>query len=245
MKRLWILLLILFTVLGFSGMADAKLIKIGTAVIKGGEGWSMLEGGPPGAGGPGTQGGAAKEYNLIYEDDQGLIWLDYTSPANLWPKQMEWAAGLNAPGVLTCKFDPGITVSWEGDWRLPKTVDGTRRYGYDGTTTAGFNITTSELGHLYYVSLGNVGYYEKDGTPRPGWGTQPAGQYPWGLKNKGPFTNLREGQYWSGTEYSADPIHAWDFNMSFGAQEGNIVFKEVHPYLGIAVRQGKVSGIGN
>jgi hypothetical protein len=228
-KRAWILLLILFAVVGFSGTAKAELIVIGTATIRGDT--SAGDAGMPG------RGANTSEYNLIYEDDQGLIWLDYTNPGNRWPQQMGWAAGLNDLGVLTYKFDPGISVSWGGDWRLPETMDGARRFGYDGTTTVGFNITSSELGHLFYLSLGNRGYYDTKGTPGTGW-------FPdsnWGPKNTGPFENLQAGMYRSGTEYSIYPQHAWAFNFAFGHQ-GNKSFKSSYPYLGIAVRPGTVSG---
>lgn len=234
-KRAWILLLILFAIVTFSGVVDAKLIKIGTAAISGGaaSGGAGMSGPSRGAGQPGE--GGSNEYKLIYEDDQGLIWLDYTNPGNRWPQQMSWAAGLNDPGVLTYKFDPGITVSWEGDWRLPKTMDGARRFGYDGTTTVGFNITTSELGHLFYVSLGNRGYYDIKGMPGTGW-------FPdsdWGPKNTSPFSNLEPDMYWSCTEYSIYPQHAWAFHFAFGHQ-GNKSFKSSYPYCGLAVRPGKV-----
>ena len=93
---------------------------------------------------------------------------------------------------------------------VPATVDGPWVYGYDGTTTAGYNITTSEMGHLYYSSLGNKGYVATDGTwPQPGWG----------LKNTSPFINLQADFYWSGTEYSADPFYyAWNFYFYVGTQ---------------------------
>jgi len=241
-KRAWTWLFILFLVIGFSGIADAKLIKIGTAVINNGgaEGGGM--GGPAGSGmpmGSGMQGGAvgSSECNLIYEDDQGLIWLDYTSRSGRnWDGVVSWAAGLNDKGALTIKPDPGVSVSWEGDWRLPKTKDGARRFGYDGTTTAGFNITTSELGYLYYVSLGNLGYYDKNGNPTgEGWYPDSA----WGPKNMGPFKNLQASVYWS-SEYSIAPLHAWSFNLAFGDQN-NTAFKTSYPYLGIAVRPAKVT----
>ena len=37
-------------------------------------------------------------------------------------------------------------IDWETGWRLPLTQD----------TTSGFNVTGSEMGHLFYVSLGNI-----------------------------------------------------------------------------------------
>lgn len=214
MRKAWMLISILFAVTAFSVSASAGLMTIGSVTYKG------------------------KDYNLIYEDDQGLIWMDYTNQRTKWPQQVSWADGLNAPEALTYKLNPEVIVSWEGDWRLPKTVDGPRKNGNDGTTTAGCNITTSEMGHLYYESLGNLGYYDTNGNPRPGWGG-PRIQEGWGLKNKGPFKNLQPYSYWSGTEYSINPEHAWDFNMYFGSQ-GNLAFKDAYNYSGMAVRQGKV-----
>jgi hypothetical protein len=201
-KKVWMLLFTLFTVLVFLDMANAGLTKIGTATYEG------------------------KDYNLIYEDDQGLIWLDYSHPAQRsggpWFSQMKWAAGLNDSGVLTYNFNTGIKVSWQGSWRLPLTVDGARKWGYDGSTTAGFNIATSEMGHLFYKSLENIGYYDTKGKPRPGWGKSDS-QHEWGLKNKGPFENLQaDACYYSGTPYGPNPKDlVWIFNMYYGSQFQN------------------------
>jgi hypothetical protein len=238
MKRASIFVLILFfAVTVISGTADARLIKIGTITINNStDGAQASGGGMPGDAAPTGMPGGAKEYNLIYEDDQGLVWLDYTNNGGAWYGQVNWAAGLNSAGVITYKLDPGVSVTWDGGWRLPKTVDGGRTFGYDGTTTAGFNITTSELGHLYYISLGNLGYYDTRGNQGSGWYPDSA----WGLKNKGPFTNLKVGNYWSGTEYSLLTTHAWAFCTSFGEQS-SVSFKGSYPYMAIAVRQARVA----
>jgi len=94
------------------------------------------------------------------------------------------------------------------DWRLPTTMDGMfTGYGYTGTTTAGYNITTGEMGYMFYENLGNLGYQATDGTaPQPGWG----------LTNTGPFTNLLPIYYWSDTTYATDPAHAWNFGFANG-----------------------------
>src|SRR3989304_8626967 len=78
--------------------ADAILTNIGTATYGGGS------------------------YNLIHDDDIGLIWLDYSNAPNTWQNQVNWAAGLNGVGVLTYNINPGVTVTWGGNWRLPSAL---------------------------------------------------------------------------------------------------------------------------
>ncbi len=138
---------------------------------------------------------------LIYDSDFNITWYDYTKSQDTWDNQMTWASG------LTVNF--GGTIY--DDWRLPSTVDGPYVWGNDGTTTAGYNITSSEMGHLFYTELGNKGYCSTSGyCPQAGWG----------LKNEGPFTHLDPvGYYWSSTEYAATPSNAWFFNFYTGAQQ--------------------------
>lgn len=108
---------------------------------------------------------------LIYDDDLNITWYDYTTSLDTWQNQVNWAS------ALTVIF--GGTIY--DDWRLPSTVDGPWVWGYDGTTTGGYNITSNEMGHLFYTELGNLGLYATDGTnPQPCYG----------LTNTGYFLNL-------------------------------------------------------
>ena len=143
---------------------------------------------------------------LIYDDDLDITWLQDANYAMTsgydadglmnWLPAVTWADELEY-------YDSERDVTWD-DWRLPITVDGPYERGYDGTTTGGWNITTSEMGYMFYESLGNLGYYALDGTyPQPGWG----------LNNTDPFINLQPKRYWSGTEYGANPASAWDFTF--------------------------------
>ena len=197
-------------VLVFSaGQADATLLEtIGTA----------------------TYGGS--DYNLIWDPDISVVWLDFSNPMNTWDNQVAWAAGLNGAGVLTYNIDPGYSVNWGSNvWRLPSTVDGLSVWGYDGTTTAGYNITTSEMGHLYYDELENLGMVATDGTsPQPSWG----------LNKTGDFTQLIASWYWSGTEYAADSGYAWVLGIHYGGQNNDL---KDYPSYGLAVRSGDVSAI--
>jgi len=87
---------------------------------------------------------------VINDTDRNITWLDYSNAPDTWQNQVSWAANL----AVTVN---GVTYD---NWRLPATVDGPYVWGYDGTTTAGYNITTSEMGHLYYTELVNKGYYD-------------------------------------------------------------------------------------
>ena len=142
---------------------------------------------------------------LIYDDVLGITWLQdanyartsgYDSDGRMaWYDAVAWANQLVYQGYE--------------DWRLPTTMDGPWEWGYDGTTTAGYNITTSEMGYMYYENLGNLGFYATDGTyEQPGWG----------LSNTGPFINLQPRFYWSGTENAPHPDAAWLFFFDYGYQ---------------------------
>lgn len=168
---------------------------------------------------------------MIYDDVLKITWLQDANYAKTssydddgemtWADAVAWADQLVYGG-----FD---------DWRLPTTVDGPFVWGYDGTTTGGYNVTTSEMGHMYYVTLGNLGQYAIDGTFRPTG---------WGLANAGPFDNLQRYYYWSGTEYGYEvpnvPSQAWDFSFKHGMQGVFDIDTEIHYLYAWAVRDGDV-----
>ena len=172
--------------------------------------------------GTGTITDVEGSFQLIYDSDLNITWLDHTMDYGDWDDwngQMTWAANL----VVTVNG-----VSYD-NWRLPSTVDGPSEVGTNGTTTAGYNITTSEMGHLFYTELGNKAYYATDGSMQAGYG----------LTNKGPFANLVSGVYWSGTEYSANPGSAWFFYTD-GYQD---VFTEDHRLSALAVLPGQIQAV--
>lgn len=207
MKRIFLLCCIFLL---FFNSANAALKTIGTATYNG------------------------AEYKLIWDDNNNgnsVVWLDYSNGPDIWSNQVSWASGLNGAGVLTYNIDSAYTVDWgTSSWRLPTTVDGPYIYGKDGTTTAGYNITSSEMGHLYYAELGNLGTYAKDGIYQTGWG----------LHNVGDFDNLITSWYWSGTEYANNTDTAWLFLMDRGNQFRD---SKSGDFYGLAVRSGQVSAV--
>jgi hypothetical protein len=157
--------------------------------------------------------GNAATFEAYYDTDLDITWLADANYAKttlfdtdgkmVWATANNWAAGLDVNGIT--------------GWRLPSTVDA----GNDGCTfnpdqyngeDCGYNITThSEMSHLFYVTLGNVDFYDTSGNQDPNWSTS--------NHNTGPFKNLKSDFYWSGTSYAQDPSAAWKFAFLFGGQE--------------------------
>ena len=187
-------------ILTIAGLANAALITIGTATYNG------------------------TDYNLIYDADGPLdpvTWLDYSHPQQPWKDQIIWAATLG--DKLTVTLNPGYTtsLSWLVGWRLPSAGENPH-YGY--------NQITSEMGHLYYTELGNLGYYDTSGNYQSGYG----------LNNTGDFDNLNAYWHWSGTEYADGLAGAWYFDVDNGVQGDD--YEDCNGY-GLAVRSGKVSAV--
>ena len=164
-------------------------------------------------------------WNIIYDTDLDVTWYDFSfpySPGGTWQNQLNWA------DALTVNFGGSIYR----DWRLPTTVDGPVYSGNDGTTTAGYNITSSEMGHLFYTELRNEGYYDTSGDPTSCFSSIC-------LINTGDFQNLVGTKYyWSGTERNPNvaPTTAWRFGFGNGFQ--GVATKGLSYSYAIAVRDG-------
>ena len=87
---------------------------------------------------------------------------------------------------------------------------------------------------LFHITLGNRSGVDATGTPRGG-----ASGIDWGLVNTGPFTGLQSA-YWSGTEYTPNPVFAWGFRTSDGDQFGELKDGQ---FFAMAVRPGDVAGM--
>lgn len=199
MKRIFILMIAFVMITGFTVKAHAVLIDNidGTVTQNRFDGSSLMW---------------LKDANYAMTsgyDSDGLM--------NWWAAANGWIASLNSTSYL------GYT-----DWRLPATnpVNGVNynyNFHYDGSCDQGYNIsapgtvyansTGSEMAYMFYVELGNLGYWDTGGSyPQSGWG----------LSNTGPFTNLQSYQYWSGTEYALDiDGGAWSFPYNYGYQNGS------------------------
>ncbi len=147
MKRKLIGVLAVLILLGVSGMAgvsQAALVKIGQGIH-----WDGING--------------VTTSNLIWDTEtdlkgDSLIWLDYSAPQKNWDDQKFWAQGIN---TMVITLDSGYTVDWGAtSWRLPDA------HNQDGSGPGyGYNVTGSEMGHLFYDELGFASNRDWNSTP--------------------------------------------------------------------------------
>ena len=132
--------------------------------------------------------------DAFYDTDLDITWRRNANLNGLmsWADAVAWADNMTFGGYT--------------DWRLPAS-----------DACVGFNCTGSELGHLWYVELGNLA---GDLTP-----------------NTGAFVNMQLYAYWSGTTYAPDASQAWHFNIDQGDQD---FAGKTNALFAMAVRPGDV-----
>ncbi|MBI5192266.1 MAG: DUF1566 domain-containing protein [Nitrospirae bacterium] len=154
---------------------------------------------------------------MIYDTDLNITWLKDANYAKI--------SGYDADGLMTWSeamtWADNLVYGGYSDWRLPVTLQPDPSCIWP-LTSNGFNCRGSEIGHLYYTELGNLG---GPGSPLP---------------NTGPFSNidLSYASYWSSTLWATDPYFAWNFYFGYGEQKSND--KLSNYYYAWAVRDGDV-----
>lgn len=156
---------------------------------------------------------------FFYDTDLNITWLrnanagagsSFDNGSSTTDGRMTWANANNWANTLT--------VGSYAGWRVPTMVDTGAlgcNYSNAGGTDCGYNVqtATSEMAHLYYVSLGNLAYCP------PGDATCAGGpQTGFGLTNIGDFQNLEPEAYWYGTDDTTNPTVAWRIHTFNGEQ---------------------------
>lgn len=159
----------------------------------------------------------------IYDDGSNT-----TDGRMTWGSAQAWIGSLNTANYL------GVS-----DWRLPTVTDtGTSgcNWAYTGTD-CGYNVdlSTGEMAHMFYSTLGNTGYFNTSGSP-----TGCSGSSPYCLTNDGPFANLQPYYYWSGTEYAPNTSNAWHFYFG-GGHQGHT--SKTDGFYAWAVRPGDIAPV--
>jgi hypothetical protein len=150
-----------------------------------------------------------------------------------------WATQLHVGGVSGWRLpttDPVNGSFYRYQDQPPKLGTGTTGdTPWSGRLDVGWNITStqSEMAHLFYVTLGNLGAFDTDGRPRG------ADEISF---NTGVFGNLAARKFWSGSKYRSDLQDiAWVFDFASGKQQGSFTelpFPEA--YYAWAVHDGDV-----
>ena len=155
--------------------------------------------------------------NLIYDQDFDITWVGDGNFAQ--------TTGFDADGRMN--WDPsvawagGLTIGGFTDWRLPTALN------QDGTDPLdGFNVTGSEMGHLFYGELGGSAGSAILNSVDPDLGL---------------FPNLQNNFYYSDTEYAASPTnYVWEFLTKNGSQG---VGNKDSDWFALVVRDGDVAAI--
>lgn len=183
-------------------------------------------------------------YEAYYDTALNITWLadfgrvsSFDADARLsWNDAQSWIAGLNQQhlyGVDGWRL-PKVAPVNGSSFQLGDTNNGSTDVGVAATGT-GWG-TASEMGHLYYVTLGNKGLCTPTvlGTDRcstqPGWSPT--------NKNFGPFTGLTTFVFWSGTTVPGASNEAFYFYAYYGNQN---VMDKAQTYSALAVRDGDIA----
>jgi hypothetical protein len=202
---------------------------------------------------------------LIYDDVLDITWLQDANLAateNFGVDLGYYSNGrvTHSTGVDWIDAMNAANYSDYNDWRLPTTTDGpigtTRTQ--DGSSPSGWNVTNSEMGYMFYMNLGILGYgydgtswFATDGTT---FGADDTAMHAYvdptwtdtftdGNGDTVSFQNLG-GAYWSGTAATAAGSNwYWLFNFESGLQAPWVDGNQFDAYYVWAVRDGDVETI--
>jgi len=178
---------------------------------------------------PLTPGGT--DYQAYYDTALNITWLangnlaatqsfgiDAFSGAMNWFAAQDWITAMNAANYLG-----------KDTWRLPAVTD-TGEPGCDVAyqgTDCGYNVdmSTGEMAHLYYDTLGNVAYRDANGGR-----TNCSNSPPYCLSNTGPFSNLLRNYYWYGTDQPTHPSDGWGFYFGLGYQDTYVKSEKLYAW---------------
>jgi hypothetical protein len=164
------------------------------------------------------------------------------SGRDTWDNQLAWAAGLTLGGVSGWRL-PTLSPIDGSTFDTASSNNATTDFGAAPTTTDGAdggwrddsNMPVSEMGHMHYVTLGNLGYCTPDDADPSSCVVQPG----YGLTNTGPFSDLQSFVYFSDTKFDLpnDVNLVWIFHFGLGLQYDDLYDDDNYAW---AVRSGDV-----
>ena len=186
--------------------------------------------------------GNVATFEAYYDTTLDITWLADANAAGsnmtTFADASAWAAGLNVYGVTGWRLPIQSPINGTAYQLGALSTDATTDKGYAPTTTDGtdggwrdaLGNPVSEMGHMYYVTLANLGFCDP-GLP---WCTEQSG---WGASNTGPFANA--ANFFFTTDAFNNP---WLFNFSAGSKTPN-AFGNFANVFAWAVHPGDVGSV--
>jgi len=190
--------------------------------------------------------GNTSTFEAYYDTTLDITWLadaNAVGTAMNWVDANAWVSGLNINGITGWRL-PTTTPINGSSYNTSFTTNATSDTGYADSAgwLDGSGNPVSEMGHMFYVTLGDLGFCPPDGGDANPETCDSGGTTAWGLTNTGPFSNVQSGfqsgNYWSGS--ALDSYNAWGFRFSHGRQDIN---GQLGGHFAWAVRSGDVSAV--
>ena len=148
----------------------------------------------------------ARTGGMVYDDVNNITW---AADANL-----AQTSGYDADGLMTwtdaVAWADQLTLGGFTDWSLPSTP----------VAAIGFNVTSSQMGDLFYNQLGVSAFSSIATSTNPNYNL---------------FTNVQSFHYWSGSQYARD-------SFAFVTSDGNQISENRNvQFYAWAVRPGDVA----
>ena len=165
---------------------------------------------------------SSSSHAALYDRGNGLIYDDVLDITWMQDANYAQTSGFDADGLMYWAYAnfwaDQLQYGGSDDWRLASAKlghIGNMCTAFDGSCDTGYNITTSELGHMFYNNLGNLGYSDATGNLQSGYGISNVSftdaTLGGGIES---IVNLQHGVYW----FAENPpiYHPWSFDMQNG-----------------------------
>ena len=187
--------------------------------------------------------GNAATFEAYYDTTLDITWLADANATGTWATANTWAADLDVNGITGWRLPTNTplngssySTTFSNNGTTDRGTATTTTNGSDGGWRDGMGNPVSEMGHMFYVTLGNLGVCLPNGS---GSSTSCDTQSGSGLSNTADFLNIQSAAgYWSGSEVSSGS--GWLFSFNDGNQ--NILNKGVAQFAW-AVHSGDVSAV--
>jgi hypothetical protein len=151
--------------------------------------------------------GNTATFEAYYDTALDITWL---ADAN-YAKTSGYASGGLMNRAQAQTWAAQLDINGTTGWRLPSMPAGACNFSYSSGGLCGYSVnpSTSEMAHLFYVTLGSKAAFNGSNIAQAGWDST----------NAGPFSNLSSGgaslTYWADPALSSSP---GSFDMFTGAQ---------------------------